>query len=218
VADFASLSGIRIVSGSIAIPLFGLWAADVALATNDAVPDAVSLTVGNLTMIGHVYRTASYGGERRCRVVAGAGGWRRDLTARHYQLAGGIQLSLVLRDAALEVGESVNVPSDGVIGSDYVREAAPASRVLRQLAGPAWYVDPLGVTQIQPWPVVVVGSDFTVTRQDSDRGVVEIATEDPASWLPGASFSGPTLDGTYTNKGCRVAFDGGGKLRFEVLT
>lgn len=216
--DFASLGGVRITGGSISIPLFGMWAADLTLATNDALPDAVPLVVGNLTLNGHVYRTAQYGGERRARVVGGAGGWRRTISARHYQLAGGIKLSLVLGDAALEVGEDVNVPTDQVIGSDFVRETAPASRVLRQLAGPTWYIDPAGVTQIAPWPTTVVASDFTVTRQDGGQGVVEVATEDPASWLPGCTFSGPTIDGTYTNKGTRIAFDDGGKLRIEVLT
>ena len=218
-ADFASIAGVRIVSGSLAIPLFGLWAADLSLATTDNVPANATVAIGNMSLVGHVYRQAQFGGERKVRVVAGFGGWRQPLPARHYQLSGGIKLSLVLRDAALEVGEQINIPNDSTIGSDYVREAAPASRVLRQLAGPDWYVDPTGVTQIRPWPTTQVTSDYTIESRDGGAGLVVVATEDLASWLPGSTFSNQfTNNATVTNRGVRFRFDDGGTLRLEVLT
>lgn len=215
---FAALAGVRIVSGSFAIPLLRAWSGDVTLATADPVPADVSLTVGNLSLTGHVYRQAIFGGQRVCRVVAGFGGWRRTLPVRHYGLPGGVQLSLVLNDAALEVGEKVNVPSDRSIGVNYVREELPAARILNQLADDEWYIDNSGVTQIAAWPTRKIPSPFTAVSQDGGSGVLEIATEDYAAWMPNATFASPFLDGTYTVGGVRFAAEGDGQLRLQVMT
>jgi hypothetical protein len=214
---FASLSGARIVSGSIAVPLYGLWAGDVSLATEETLPDNVSFVLGNLTMHGHVYRQSLFGGQRNCRLVGGFGGWRKTVDAKQYGLSGGVQLSMVLKDAAAEVGEKVNVPADRSIGQSWVRENKPASRLLHLLA-PDWYVDNAGVTQIAPWPTINVTTAFTVVAQDGAPGRVMIATEDYASWMPNCTFTAPTLDGTFTNGGVLYRFDSEGIARLEVLT
>jgi hypothetical protein len=216
--DFLSLSGVRVSSLNIAIPLFGLWAGDVTLATDAAVPDDVTLTIGNLSLAGHIYRQSVFGGLRKCRLVAGFGGWRKDVPIKSYAMNGGIQLSLVLGDAAQECGEKVNVPDDQTIGVKYVREGGPASKVLRQLAGPDWYVDPKGVTQIAAWPATQVQSSFTIESQSGGPGLSVIATEDYASWLPGTTFTSPFYPGTHTNKGVFFRVPDDGKLRLEVLT
>lgn len=215
---FATLAGLRIVSGSIAIPLYGMWTGDVSLATDDPIQDSVSLVLGNLTMAGHVYRQADFAGARRCRITAGAGGWRNEVVAKQYSLASGVKLGLILGDAASEVGEKVNVPNDSIVGTGYVRERGPASRVLRQLAGADWYIDSAGVTQIAPWPARKVPTSFSVEDQDGGQGRVTIATEDYVSWMPGCTFTAPTLDGTFANCGVLYKFDGEGKFRLEVLT
>ncbi len=215
--QFASLGGVRIVSGTITIPLYGMWSGDVSLATGDVVPDDADLVLGNLTLRGHVYRQALFAGGRTCRLVAGHGGWRTVVPAKQYSLASGVALSLVLRDAAMEVGESVNVPNDQTIGVAYVREQAQASRVLRQLAGANWYVDPAGVTQIKAWPTAQVTTTFTPIDQRGAAGVIVIATEDYAAWMPGKTFAAPTLDTTYAVGGVRYAFEGDGRFRLEVM-
>lgn len=215
---FAALSGVRVVAGSIVVPTYGLWAGDVSLATADPVPDDVALSLGNLTLRGHVYRQSLFCGERKCRLVAGAGGWRKTIGWRQYSLAGGVNLSLVLGDAARECGERVNVQNDYVIGTGWVREKAAASRQLRLLAGSDWYVDPSGVTQIAAWPTKTITSAFTVIDQDGAEGRVTIATEDYASWMPGCTFRAPTLAGPFTSGGTMFKFDGDGEFRLEVLT
>ncbi len=215
---FASLSGSRVTAGSVAITLYGLWCGDVSLAAGDAVPTNGALVLGNLSLKCHTYRTAMFAGSRQCRLVAGVGGWRETVRPKPYYLASGVNLSMVLGDAAREVGERVNVPNDTVIGNAYARERGPASRVLRQLAGENWYMDPDGVTQIRPWPTRPIRSPFTVEDQDGGAGRVTIATEDYAAWLPGATFSSPFLDATYTVCGVLYRFADDGTFRLEVLT
>ncbi len=216
--QFATLGGVRIVSGSIMIPIYGMWAGDVALASDATVTPDAALVLGNLEMAGHIYRQAPFVGARACRVTAGFGGWRKTVPAKQYSLASGVKLGMVLSDAALEVGEKVNVLNDVIVGTGYAREKAPASRVLRQLAGANWYVDRDGVTQIDAWPTRNVTSPFSVEDQDGGRGWVTIATEDYAGWLPGCTFTAPTLEGTFTNCGALYTFDADGRFRLEILT
>jgi hypothetical protein len=216
---FASMGGLRIVSGWIAVPLVGLWAADVTLASEASIPSPnVTLTVGNLSLTGFICRQAPFAGSRYCRVVGGFGGWRNTIPAKQYGLPGGIKLSLVLKDAAAECGEQINIPNDTTIGTRYVRENAKASRVLRQLAGENWYVDQNGVTQIAAWPMAPVKSLFTVQSHDGGQGRMVISTEDYGAWLPNASFQSPFIDLTYTIAGVLFKMQEDGVLRLEVLT
>lgn len=217
-AAFAELSGVRVVSGSISIPLYGLWCGDVRLATEEAIQTNTTLVLGNLTLRCNVYRQALFAGARNCRIVAGYGGWRQTVPAKQYSLSSGVRLGMVVRDAASEVGERVNVPADVVLGTGYVRENARASRVLRQVAGQNWYCDKDGVTQIAAWPTRKVPSEFQVMEQDGGRGKIGIATEDYASWLPGCTFTSSVTVGTLTNAGVLYSFANDGKFRLEVLT
>jgi hypothetical protein len=214
---FATLNGANIVSGTLVVPLVGMWTADIAIATGAAETGAATIVLGNLTLAGTIYRADPFAGQTRARIVGGAGGWRQPIASQSYGLQSGIQLSSVLEDAASLVGETVNVPNDVVIGPFYVRPADLASFTLRQFC-PAWYIDTAGVTQIASWPVTVVGSSFLVTSQRPDEGMVEIATEDYASWLPGASFTAPNLEGAFQSAGTVFAFASDGTFRLQVLT
>lgn len=215
---FASYSGVRITNGHIAIPRYGMWSGDVSLSEDVDVRETDSLVIGNLSMVGHVYRQAKFGGELRCRLIGGYGGWRTKIPKKQYSFNSGVKLSTVLKDAATESGEKIVITNDRVIGNGFVREEAMASRVLRQLAGEFWYIDPAGVTQVKDWPSKAIRSAFTVENQEGAQGRLSIATEDYASWLPGSQFSYATLDGTFTNGGVEFHFQNDGRLRLEVLT
>lgn len=216
---FASLGGVRVTAGTIALPLYGIWSGDVTLATNDPVKDDAAFVLGNLTMQGHVYRQAQQGGTRICRVVGGFGGWRKNVKARQYaNKSSGVMLGMILKDAATEVGEKVNVPNDAPVGPMFVRKNAPASDVLRQAAGPNWYMDAKGTVQVAAWPTKAIGSAFTVQSQDGARGLVTVATEDYAGWTPASTFTSPFLNGTFTVGGLLFKFDADGQARLEVLT
>jgi hypothetical protein len=223
---FATVAGLQIVSGSLSIPLVGVWTADVALATQNTLPTGlVVVQIGNLSLSGTVYRSESYGGQVKARIVGGYGGWRSSIAAQGYGSPSGVKLSTILQDAAQAAGETVNVQNDTTVGNGFARMAfdtSVASDVLWLLVRlgfiPAWYVDPTGTTQNVAWPSNAVTTPFQVTAQHPEQGMIEIATEDYVSWMPGCTFSAPQLSGTYTSNGVHYVWDGGGKFRFEVLT
>lgn len=214
---FATLSDVRIISGSVSIPTYGLWAGDVTVASEEPVQDQTTLVLGNLSLVCHVYRKAIFAGTQVCRLVAGYGGWRTVIPAKQYQLFGGVPKSMVLVDAALECGEKIAITGVDIVGDAWVRENAQASRQLRLLAD-NWYCDPAGVTQIKAWPTTTVRSDFQVIDQDGGAGIVTVATEDYAAWLPGCQFTSPFTQGTLTNGGVSYRFDNDGTFRLQVMT
>ncbi len=222
-SDFASLNGVRIATASILVPLYGAWAGDVQLTGTDTVPTAVTLTLGDLTLKGAVYRQAAFAGTRRLRIIGGAGGWPKPVTPRHYQHSFGVTRAMVIGDAAREVGETANVPVDVSLGADFVRSrpgggAMLAVDVLRLVGGPVWHIDEAGVTQVSAWPTKSVAGSFQVIDQRPDEGRVTIATETYATWLPGGTFASPYTEGTLQNAGARFSLDAEGVFRLDVFT
>ena len=214
---FASLNGFRIARASVLVPYYGIWTADVQLDSAQALAGAVSLVLGNLTLQGSVYRADSFAGVTYARLVGGAGGWMKEVPSATYDNPVGVRLATVLYDVATLVGEKVNIVADSLIGLAYVREKAPAQRVLRQLAGAVWFIDPKGVTQISSRVATKITSQFTVIERDAGRGLLDIATEDYASWMPANTFSSPLVPATQTISATRFDMDNGGELRLKVL-
>jgi hypothetical protein len=215
--NFATANGGRVVTASVGIPLRGLWQADLTVAIPDQLASPVALTLGNLSLLGAVYRQSAFAGQQMARLVGGYGGWRSTVPAQSYQSPAGIKLSTVLLDVAAACGEQVNVQADSTIGTAYVRELGPASRVLGALVGAAWYVDATGVTQIGARTPVAITSPFTVEAWDATKGLLRIATEDYASWMPGNTFSGPTVPTAQTISFTRFDVGNDGVARLAVL-
>lgn len=217
--SFASLNGQRIISGSITIPYYGIWAGDVTLAVASPMPNPVTLVIGDLTLAGFIYRSASFTASRSARVVGGFGGWRKSIGAQSYQNNAGVTMSMVLKDAAATVGEKVNVPNDQALGTSYVREAAPAERLLRQMAGPEWYIDPSGVTQVGALrPTGRITSPYNVIDWSGAKGRFEIATENYADWLPGRSFQNVNISVPQAVGMTTFNMENDGTLRLFVLS
>lgn len=213
----------RTVSGSLMMPRYGAWVADVALGTQLDLVGSLTLTIGNLSLVGAVVRAGAYAGSRSYRLVGGRGGWRRNVGARAYSSTAGVTSAMVLGDAALEVGEAVAVSAPEYLGASYVRTAGPASTVLRALSA-SWWVDTLGVTQVDtPRSQAPITSPFLPTHRDGAAGFIEIATEDPASWLPGRTFASPLLNGTsgvpsvHQVQASRFSWGRDGVARVEVM-
>jgi hypothetical protein len=219
---FASVAGHQVVSGSIMIPLVGAWTADVSLATDAVVAGPVAVVLGNLTLQGFVYRGDPSAGQTQVRIVGGSGGWRKTVQPQGYGSGSGVKLATILGDVARDCGERVAVSGSATVGTAWARLEGNASDVLWQLVAlgaiPSWHVDPAGVTQVQAWPARTVGTPFTVIDQQSGSGLVTIATEDYAGWLPGCSFSAPTITGSPINGGVTFVFDNEGQARLEVMT
>ncbi len=217
---FAELNGVRIVSGRITIPFVGLWHADVRLDTTTTLPDAANgctLKIAGLTLVGTKFRAADYQGSLRSRIVGGAGGWSNPLPGKFYKHDPGVRVSLVLTDAARELGERVVIDTDRVLGPRWYRIGVTrGSRLIRQVVGDGWYVSPDGVTRIGLRTGKAITSDYDVLNADGALGHFIVATDLPADFAPARIFSTPTL-GPRTIS-CVSHVIEKGSLRSEVQT
>lgn len=216
--DFADLNGHRIISGSITIPYYGTWSGDVVLALSDQLTNPAVVTFADITLTGAIWRQFAFTSSRSARLVGGAGGWSQPVPAIAYNNPGGVAMSMVLGDVAALVGETIKIAQDAVVGPTFVREAAPAARTLRQLAGINWWVDPSGITQIGPRTnLTPITTDFQATEYSGGKGQFKIATEHPADWMPGRTFSNEVVTTTQTIDTVTHTFTNDGQHRLEVL-
>ena len=214
---YSSANGARVTLTSLAIPFYGAWVADVAIASPTPLTGNVTLQIGNLSLVGTAIRQRVFAQLLTARLSGGKGNWGKAVPARAYANPLGVPLSMILRDVAGEVGATVRLAKDRSVGLFFVREAGPGSRVLRQLAGELWWPDAAGVTQIGARPSKAITSAATVALYDGGKGWLSVATEDLSSWLPGATFKAPTVPEGITIGAVRLATANDGKQRFEVL-
>ena len=215
---YASANGLRSTSSSIAIPFYGTWVADVELAPDAVLSGSVTFQIGNLTLRGTVLRAAPFAGSSSTRLVGGAGGWGKTIKLDPYRLASGGPPPPGLPDAARACGETVKLAVDRNLGEFYVPERGPGSRILRQLGGELWWMDPAGVTQVGPRPTTKIKSPATIAAYGGGKGWLSVATEDLAAWMPGATFAGNTVAQAITVGAVRIDAGEDGNLRLEVLT
>lgn len=214
--QFATLNGNRIISCRITIPNQGAWSADVILATSELIPSNVILVVGDLKLVGTVVRMASFSGSRSARIVGGGAGWRKVLKSRSYSNITGVRLQSILNDAARESGENMAPFSDKSVGTNYVRDKNPAEYVLRYWA-PNWWIDTDGKTHVEPRKSTPILSLFTVESWSGGKGLFEISTEKVSDWVPGRTFSSPTVTQEQTISQVSIEMNNDGKLRLQVL-
>ena len=222
-AFYATLNGGRVVSAHVEIPYYGTWTADVTLAADTVLAAEDVLTIGDLSLKGFVQRVFDFAGSRTCRLVGGYGGWQKTIPAKAYLLPSGVPVSMVLGDAAQECGEQwgtldLSSYASGVLASSWVRERAAAQRVLRLLAGALWWVDGTGATRLAPRASTAIGSAFQAIKYSGGRGRFEIATETIGDWMPGRTFSSPTVPTPQTVSLSSVDVTNDGTLRVVVLT
>lgn len=217
---FASLNGERIVKAKMSTPARGIWAADIETATEASITTAVELTIANLTLKGSIVRGGPYAGARTARIVGGANGWPKLLAPQAYYKAGGVQKSMVARDAAAAVGEQVAIAQDTTMRDHWIREGnRKAENVLYTLFGDAWWIDEKGVTQCQDRTnTAKITTPYTIVSRSAGKGTVEIATEDVASWMPGRTFQNDISPELLSINLVALSMEGEGKLRLEILT
>ena len=214
---WCTLGGERVQSGNLSIPMYGAMAGDVLLASSTQVDEQTTLVIGDVSLVVHVVRQASFAGSRGYRLVAGYGGWRKRIGPRYYAAPASLPLATVLRDVAAEIGEQVDVPADRLIGTCYARSNGPASRVLEQLA-PDWWIAPDGMTHVGPRDGAPITTPLTVIVYSGAQGKFQIATETMADWLPGRTFTSPTISAPVTIGAVQIAMGNDGKVRLEILS
>ena len=216
VSDFLSFAGQHVMTVDMVTPRWGAWSADVVLSSSADLPEvAAPLVIGDLVFTGTVFREASFAASRSARIIGGSGGWPKSVPAQDYR-GTSVMASTVLRDAAAAVGERIVMGAQDTNLRRFTREAAPAQRVLRQVAGSSWWIAPDGTTHIGTRPSIAVKGDFVVIAWSGKFGKFEIATETLAEWIPGNTFEGPS-DGVQTISSVMIQSSNSGKLRVGVL-
>lgn len=184
-----SINGITATAASLQIPARGRWWLDVELDGDHALAGSVTTNFADLVLVGSVQSGGSFQGRSRFRIVAGAGGWGRELPAKFYTNDAGVKLSTILQDAANEVGEQIaNLPG-GTVGKSFTRLEAPASWALQELLA-SWYVDETGVTRTGARSEVTFNGEATRQELDAAAGRLTLAADSIATLLPGAQVDG----------------------------
>lgn len=180
-----SLNGIRASSVRIRTPWVGPWTGDVDLDLGD-LPDLptgkaiLQIATNVLRCTIDPAQSGRFGPTARARIVAGAAGWEKSVSAQHYHNDGGVITTAVLATTGAEVGETVTEVLPGRFGIDFIRDAGAASSVLDGLS---WYVNDLGVTIVGPRVPTPALPTLQVLAWDARTKVATIATEDRV--LPG---------------------------------
>lgn len=176
------------------IPARGLWYVDAVLVDAVVIADGTAAVVelGDLVLQGTVVSGGTWQGDTLYRIVAGVAGWGREVEGKDYVNDAGVDALGVIREAAHDAGEAFDlstVPAT-VLGRRWLREAAPASRVL-ELVSPAWYVGEDGVGRCGARVRTELSVAATTTRVDRDSGVVELhGAESLAVLVPGVVVEG----------------------------
>lgn len=188
----SSLNGINVTQARVDIPSWGVWHAEATLDEEAELSGEVTLKIRDLTLTGTVMSGGSSQGRSHWRIAAGAGGWGREIAAAAYANDAGVKYSTILEDAARAAGETIEattLPTTKAPGA-FVRERAPAARVLQLLVPEGWYVDENGVTRIGQRASAALSVDAERGPMDRARGTVTIATEQIATVLPGVIVDG----------------------------
>jgi hypothetical protein len=204
-------AGADAASVSLHVPGTGPWFADCRLLEAEGAEPSgrVELVIGDVTLSGTVDpdHSGTFGEQRSVRVIAGAAGWGRHLSALNYSRNdAGIKKSRIAGDAATLVGEVMAAPLSGNVGSHYVRAAGAASRVLDDLSPGAWWVDYSGLTQTGKRFTVPAGGGATVLEYDTSTNRVTCVV-DTLNDLPiGAQLTDATRwAGTLTVAALEIA-------------
>jgi hypothetical protein len=182
-----TLAGSACSALTLTVPGVGLWYASVELAEATALAGAVALQVLDTTWLGFVVAGGVVDGRARYRVVAGAGGWGRDLPPRAYANDAGLQVSQLLADVASAAGEAITGAPTTRLGPHFSRPLGPASFALNLLAPRAWYAQADGVVAFGARPDSPAVAYPVVTRDPAERRVELALTDSAAGVLPGTA-------------------------------
>jgi len=201
----ATCNGHRLIALRVDVANVGPWIADLDFESDPTVSGHVEIRVGrSLTLVGTVtsVMTGVHLEQRKCRVIAGAGGWARGVTRKSYHNDAGVKARLVAEDLAREVGETLGefMPAADRIGVDYVRQAGPASRVLEHVIGDGvpWWIDYAGRTCVGPRPAAGPIDGYDVLAYDPRQRSLTIAVDEPGRVRIGTVIAQPPLASPQT--------------------
>ena len=186
---------------------FGTWWLDVTLVDSVALAGVVACQFADAALSGAIVSGGEHAGRSAYRIVGGRGGWGKVITAKGYSNDAGVKLSAVVADAAAACGEVVAGFADTRLGPGFARRGdVPASDVLHAVAPQSWRVTFDGVTRAGAWPTSTYSGDAPRTRVDPAIGVIELASDAIAAFVPGVSVDGsaPASDVEWAIEGGRL--------------
>ena len=207
----STLGGKRLVHCELYFPPSGGAIADVRL-EQGAVPPAglTTLTIGDLPIVGRVLpNRAGFDAPASPHAMFACGaGWGTLLpsTGGAYASAGGVRLSTVLTDLARISGETIDMPSEYLLGQSYNWPASRAGQPVRcrnvladlvlRGAIPTWRANIDGHTRFDTWPTLPAADQHLtlIGNRDTTRGTRMFSVKGSvAALLPGASADGATI-------------------------
>lgn len=191
-ASAVTLAGEPCATALLTVPGAGLWYASVELASAAPLSGAVELRMLDTDWQGTVIAGGVVDGRARYRIVAGAGGWGKELNPRAYANDAGVQAARLIADAASEAGEPppAGAPATTVspLGVHFIRPKAPGSFLLNTLAPRAWYAELSGAVAFGVRAAPAQAHTLPTVRRDPLGRSVELAAVDTlAGVLPGAA-------------------------------
>lgn len=186
----ATAGGERMMRATITLPRWGVWSADVQVASGQMLSGSVDIELAGITLTGTVVDGDVYRETGWYRILGGAAGWRSSIPKQAYRNEAGVKLSTVLTDAAQACGESLGTVPSTQIGPAFVRPEGEAARVLELLSPEDWYVDEAGDTQLGHRAAAEWTADYTLIRKAPGNRLVTVAAEDVSALLPGAELEG----------------------------
>jgi len=173
-------------AATIVRPLSGVWQAELDVDSSAEITGAVTIVVadGALSLEGTVVGGGTAAARARMRVVGGAGGLSKPLSAKAYDRC---SLRVPIADVLAGAGEKLATSADqavlATVLARWSRVQGPASQALEALVARApealWRVTASGAVWVgvNAWPTIQL--DHVVTDDDPARKVMVIATDDP---------------------------------------
>lgn len=187
---YVSLNGVRATAARFWIGWVGMWVLDLEFdSSQPEMQGQKTASIGPTELIGTIdpEHTDNFAEKGRVRLIGGKRGWRELVKARHFHNDAGVKASTVAKATAAEVGETVEVSTDRVLGVDYVRSAGPAARTLDVLYPDGWRVSLDGVTRTGTRPGFVADeSTYSLLDYDPRARVATLGVDDARAVMPGA--------------------------------
>lgn len=210
-------------AATVRIPRFGVWTAKVATVDALELVDGarVTITVGDLALVGTKIDGGTYGGESSFTIVGGTGAWSAVVPKKAHRSDGGITVAEVAADLDTDASAAAGVAPIGIVlesgverplGYAWERRAAVAADALTQLMGDAWWIAPDGSTHLGARPTRnIAPATLRVLGYDPAIRLATVALEDDAvaQLLPGARLTSSDLPDVLEVGATTIRVEGG---------